>query len=315
MKRSALFTLVLLMSAALAFGQATVTPSGQATTSGVAVPVAPYSPPLLVTPIVHLSTASTLPATNGGAVAAPEPPTAPGIRAEVQYGQPVVYLGVQEPAAEQTTAPATVAGQQPFEMGVTANAGADAASVTAAENDGLNGRTLGEVARELRGQMQNANAKVYTNSDVNAMPNAGGITGTTASNAQQQNPSNGSYPVGENGVIRQNGPAIASPQNPNSNAAPQQPATEQNPQAQPMNQAAPPANNQPPQKPSAGTVPPQQTAAAQAPPNPADQNAAASQSQSQQENSQKTLPKSASLLPLIALVGAGATVAGLMARK
>lgn len=297
MKRSALFTLVLLMSAALAFGQAVVTPSGQATTAGVAVPVVPYSPPLLVTPIVHLSTASTLPASNGGAVAASEPPTAPGIRAEVQYGQPVVYLGAPQPAPESNTAPTTVAGQQPFEMGVTANAGTAGENAATAENDGLNGRSLGEVARELRGQMQNANAKVYTNSDVNALPNAGGITGTTANNAQQQNPSDGSYPVGENGVIRQN--AIAAPQNPNGNAAPQQPATEQ-----------------PPQKPSAGTVPPpHQTAEAQVPPNPADQNAAAEQATPQQENSKKTLPKSASLLPLIALVGAGATVAGLMARK
>ncbi|MGH9524761.1 MAG: hypothetical protein ACRD3E_19735, partial [Terriglobales bacterium] len=89
MKRSALFTLALLITAVLAFGQTAVTTSGQATTAGVAIPVVPFSPPLLVTPIVHLSTASTLPGSNNGAVAAPEPPTAPGIRAESQYGQPV----------------------------------------------------------------------------------------------------------------------------------------------------------------------------------------------------------------------------------
>jgi len=301
MKRSALFTLALLTIAALAFGQAVVTSSGQATTAGVTVPVAPIvSPPLLVTPIVHLSTASTLPASSGQAVAAPEPPTAPGIRAEIQYGQPVVYLGNSQPVAPEQ-APVNAAGnagQQAFDMGVTGTG-------TQAENNGLDGRSLGDIARQLRQGAQNTNAKVYTNSDVNALPSAGGITGTSA-NATAQN---STYPIGQNGVITQGAPAIATPQNPNGNAAPQQPATEQNPQAQPMNQPAPP------QKPSAGTIPPtQQTAQAQAPPNPADQNAESTERQSSGK-SQQTLPKSASLLPLIALVGAGATIAGLMSRK
>ena len=316
MKRSALFTLALLMTAALAFGQAAVTPSGQATTAGVAIPIAPVSPPLLVTPIVHLSTASTLPGSNNGAVAASEPPTAPGIRAEIQYGQPVMYVTAPQTAPAESanaSSPGTSNNQAAFDMGVTSNGGAVVA------DNGLNGQSLGEVARQLRQNMQNANAKVYTNSDVNAMPNAGGITGMASNASPQQPPSDGAYPVGDNGVIRQNGQAVASPQNPNGNATPQQPATEQpartNEQTQPRSPFAPPMNAQPPQKPSAGTPPPQQMSQARVPANPADQNAASAQDSSQQENSKKTLPKSASLLPLIALVGAGATVAGLMARK
>lgn len=325
MKRSALFTFALLMSAVLAFGQAVVTPSGQATTAGVAVPVVPYSPPLLVTPIVHLSTASTVPGATGGSVAAAEPPTAPGIRAEIQYGQPVVYMGGQPSPTEQATAPAMSAGaatgEAVFNSGVTANGGI-------ASDNGLNGRSLGEVARELRQRMQNTNAKMYTNSDVTSMPNAGGITGTAMSVPPQQFPPNGAYPVAENGVIRQNGQqmnggqAVAEPQNPSGNATSTQPATEQrNPfspqQAEPANPATPatPGSNSQQPKPSAGTPPPPQISQAQVPPNPADQNAAAQQAQPQQEKPQKTLPKSASLLPLIALVGAAATVAGLMARK
>ncbi|MGH9522985.1 MAG: hypothetical protein ACRD3E_10675, partial [Terriglobales bacterium] len=214
----------------------------------------------------------------------------------------VVYVGAPQTVAPESAnaAPSVANGQAAFDMGVTSNGGA------VVESNGLNGRSLGEVARDLRQRMQNANARVYTNSDVNAMPNAGGITGSASNVSPQQFPANGTYPVGENGVIRQNGQAVGSPENPTGNAMPTQPATEQ---PQPMNQPAPAINPQ--QKPSAGTPPPPQMSQAHAPANPADQNAPARESQ---ENSKKTLPKSASLLPLIALVGAGATVAGL-ARK
>jgi hypothetical protein len=329
MMRSVLFTLVLLMISALAFGQAVVTPSGVATSNGIAIPVAPVSPPLLVTPIVHLSNAPTEPSPSGiSALAAPQSPTAPSSRAEIEYGQPTaIYLTQPSPVEPASVAPSSAPAATPPQVDLGVNS-----SAAIAVSDGQNGRSLGEIARQMRQNMQNANAKLYTNSDVEQLPTAGGITGTTASVPPQQFPPNGEYPVGNNGVIEQNGQpmgqAIATPGNSaanNGGTATEQPLPAQPPaNQQPMNQAptsAPPNNTQPeqqpaPQKPSAGTIPPPQTSQAEVPANPADQNAAAAPSNAPaNQPTHGSLPKSASLLPLIALVGAGATIAGLMARK
>lgn len=330
MKRSALFTIALLLISGLAFGQATITPSGQATTSGAAVPAAPIvSPPLLVTPSVHLSNAPTQPSITGAsALTQPQVPTTPSSRADIEYGQPAAVI-VPETAQAMEATTSTVAGSAPaqpaFTMGVNSSA--------ATPSDGLHGQSLGEIARQLRGNMQNANAKMYTNADVQNLPAAGGITGAATASASTQ--PNGTYPVGNNGVIMQNGQplaggqAVATQQNPGANSTGvAQPATEQNQpatsnqQTQPgtMNALPPQPEQQtaPPQKPSATVPPPQQMAQAETPRNPADQNASASSAHNERQpanNPQQTLPRSASLLPLIALVGAGATVAGLLARK
>lgn len=337
MKRSALFIIALLLISGLAFGQAVVTPSGQATTGGALVPVAPVvSPPLVVTPSVHLSNAPTQPSMSGAsALTVPQQPAAPSSRADISYGPPAAIIVPETTGTEAVTSAPSTTGTETapaFTMGVNSAA-------AEGQSNGLNGRSLGEVARQLRQNTQNQNAKMYTNDDVEKLPTAGGITGgTTAGVSPQQFPPNGSYPMGNNGVIMENGrplaggQAVGTSQNPAANTSGvAQPATEQNEQPatnQPaqsgtMN-ALPPQPQQetaPPQKPSAVTPPPpQQMAQANVPPNPAQQNAAAPRSNARSEqpanNSQpQKLPKSASLLPLIALVGAGATVAGLMARK
>ena len=88
-------------------------------------------------------------------------------------------------------------------------------------------------------------------------------------------------------------------------------------ETQPANPPAVQQNSQPQQtspfsKPSAApSTPPRQMSQATTPPNPADQNAAANEP----AGTQRTLPKTGSLLPIIAIVGLGATAAGLLSRK
>jgi hypothetical protein len=162
-------------------------------------------------------------------------------------------------------------------------------------SDGLNGRSLGEIARENRQRMQNANARTFTNADVAKAANSGGMAGAATSAA------NASYP-GDNGVINSNGVAVDNSSQAGV-AAPQ-------PGATPGQANVPPATEQKPS--AAGSVPPQ-SAQAQTPANPADQNAAANNAANQSE--QRTLPKSGSFLPLVAVVGIAATAAGLLSRK
>jgi len=281
MKRCVLFIITLTLISTLAVAQAVVTPSGQATMGGVAVPVAPLnSPPQVTAPLIHLGNAATVPA---GSPANPnaEPPSAVPIRTEIDLGPETIYLGQPNVAANSanvvnTAAPA--AGH--VDLGVNSNA---AVSVS----DGTNGRSLGDIARENRQRMQGANARTFTNADVQRMAGAGGVSGIAT------NPANNAYPP-DNGVINSNG-AVAVPANT---------ATEQN-----VPQATPPATEQN-QKPSAATPPPQM-AQAQTPANPADQNGQANA----QENNQRTLPKSGSPLPLLAVLGVVAGGAGLVVRK
>jgi len=280
MKRCVLFIITLTLISTLAVAQAVVTPSGQATMGGVAVPVAPLnSPPQVTAPLIHLGNAATVPA---GSPANPnaEPPSAVPIRTEIDLGPETIYLGQPNVAANSanvvnTAAPA--AGH--VDLGVNSNA---AVSVS----DGTNGRSLGDIARENRQRMQGANARTFTNADVQRIAGAGGVSGIAT------NPANNAYPP-DNGVINSNG-AVAAPNT----------ATEQN-----VPQATPPAMEQN-QKPSAATPPPQM-AQAQTPANPADQNAQANAP----ENNQRTLPKSASPLPLLALLGFGAIVIGFAVRR
>ncbi len=292
MKRWVLFTLTFTLVSTVAAAQAVVTPYGQATTGGIAVPVAPYvSPPLVTTPLMHLSNAATLPPTNTAAVSLtsppPEPPSAVPIRPEIDLGPETVYVGppwrgTDNSAANTAASPVTFMGRHYVDLGV--NSGG-----AMAFNDGTSGRSLGEIARENRQRMQGVNARTFTNSDVEHMAGAGGVSGIAT------NPSNNAGYPADNGVINSSG-AIAAPTNPPAQNAPQ---------------ATPPATEQ---KPSAA-VPPHEMTQAQTPANPADQNAQSNAASANQQGNQRTLPKSASPLPLIALGGFTATIAGLLARK
>lgn len=290
MKRCVLFTLTLTLISTLAVAQAVVTPYGTATQQGAAVPVAPVSPPLVTTPIMHLGNAPTTPGTSTAAVSlpgsTPEPPSAVPIRPEISLGPETIYVGPAGAnpanAANEANTTVIVNGRQVFDRGVNSNA-----AMTL--DDGTHGRPLGDIARDNRQRMQNANAKTFTNADVERMAGAGGITGIATNSA------NNGYPS-DNGVI-------------NINAAPGAVAAPSNPVAPPTTEQSTPPSNQ---KPSAATPPPQEMAQAQTLANPADQNA---QAGTAQNTEQRTLPKAASPLPLIALIGLTATLSGFFIRK
>src|SRR5690349_12688354 len=97
MKRWILFTITLTLISTLALAQAVVTPSGQATTQGAAVPVAPASPPLVTTPLIHIQDVPTPTVPPTGATNStaeqPKPPEPVAIRPEITLGPANVYAG------------------------------------------------------------------------------------------------------------------------------------------------------------------------------------------------------------------------------
>lgn len=285
-------------------GQTGVAASGVASGTAVAVPA-------MVTPLVHLGVASgqvgassATPGNMAGATnstLANVPAPAPiGIVTEVQNAVPVGVQGASNGAATNTIY--VVNGRTLLDRGV-ANSGA------VAGDDGTHGRSLGEIARDLRQQNQNLNARTFTNADVQRVANSGGGMSGAATAAAGNN---SGYPA-NNGVINPN--AVAQPTGSTGAAT----GTTQGGVAQPSAPAptnennVPPADNAQPQKPSAAA--PHEMAAMQAPANPAEQAAQQQATDNSGNNGeQRTLPKSGTLLPLIALVGVAATAAGLLAR-
>ena len=73
MKRCFLLMVTLILVSTLAAAQAVVTPSGQATQQGAAVPAAPVSPPLVTTPLMHLGNAPTTSGTSTAAITSTSP--------------------------------------------------------------------------------------------------------------------------------------------------------------------------------------------------------------------------------------------------
>jgi hypothetical protein len=321
MKRWALLIVTLTMISTLVVAQAVITPSGQATTQGAAVPAAPAaSTPLVATPLIHLGTP---PAANGASNATtgnnagavnqtidmPHPPTEVQIRPEISFGQTAVYV---QPATssnsenENNTAAnaSQPTGRQAVNLGVS-SAGA------VPFDDGTNGRSLGDIARANRQRSQNANARSFTNADVARVSGAGGVSGIATSQA------NSGYP-GDNGVI--NSGAIATSTSTEAGTATPPAINAGSTNVPPANQPAMPVTSQPSneqqpqQKPSAAPAP-HEMSQAQTPSNPADQNAAKTSAPPDQDNEQHTLPKGGSFLPLMAIVGVGATAAGLLSRR
>jgi hypothetical protein len=243
---------------------------------------------------MHLGNAPTTSGTSTAAITstspAAEPPSGVPIRPEIDFGPQVVYVGPPTPNVENNNANSANAGSGNGRQMVNLGVHSDSAMLA---DDGTHGRSLGDIARDNRQRMQGANARSFTNADVQRMAGAGGVSGIAT------NPANNAYPP-DNGIINSNGIAT---QNGVASSTNVPPANEQN--AQPASPfTAKPAN----EKPSAATNPPEM-AQAQTPANPADQNAAPSTTE------QRTLPKSASPLPLLALAGLTATIAGLLARK
>lgn len=301
--------------------QTLVQPGGLSTNTGTAVIFAPPSVPLAVTPELHLSTvnpalgASSATAGNfAGAVnSTAEMPVPPRIITTVPLfstaGASVVQtLPPQETAGEASAPPSTAAGTgatvfagapvlgagnnaAPFDRGV----GPGDMLVTGGSTEG---KSLAEIARENRQRESAANARVYTNDDINRINiqpgvTLGGMSGAAigAGNATQQPPSGGM-------------PVVAQP---STNA----------PANRGVSRPVPPSDNPPRSEvvPRSPFSPPQarrEIAQANPPANPADQNAPAPGNQSR--NGQRQLPSAGSILPMMALVGFLAAGAGLLSR-
>lgn len=179
----------------------------------------------------------------------------------------------------------------------------------------INGKSLGEIAREMRQHPNGTNARVYTNTDLNNL--GGGMTGA-ASTAAQDNWS------GNNGVINPEGqpaqPAMAAPQN--NEPTPQ---GQRSPFAPPITQSTPEPNTAPEPEirpfarrgePAGGE--PVQMAQANPGNSPLSAQAAPSDSgrsrQSAKPTSDNELPHSASRLPLLGVLGLFTVTMGIFVR-
>ena len=235
-------------------------------------------------------------------------------------------MQAQTPAAENQN-PAATSGRlnaqaaQPFNMGV-------ATISTNPFESGLNGtdgKSLGEIAREMKQKQQNANAKTFTNADIdklNGTQGSGGISGAaTASNTNSEWPAN-------NGVITPGSAnsqgAIAAPSSPapsqgNSPFAPRMPEntpsnTTPIPPANAPQANAKPSASQPYEmaqnNPANAGIPQDngQTSTA------ADQNAAPADQSAGNAAQSRTLPKTASRLPLLGVLGFVSISMGLFVR-
>ncbi len=296
-------------------------PNGLSTNTGTAVIIAPPSAPLLVTPEVHLTTV--VPAAPGATSATPgnvagatssstNMPVQPRLQTTVPEYATSGATVTQTPGPQATTAPVTTSTTV---GGATITTGTPGTGVIVVNNQNLpldlgvgtptavgafgntGGRSLGEIAREMRSREAGANAHVYTNQDIqriNQQPavTIGGMSGAAvgAGNATQQQPS-GNMPV-----VSQ----------PTTNPQPNQGVSQPVPQNPPQSEAVPPSLGQTPR----------QMAQANAPANPAEQDAQSNENATTgaTRSSGRQLPPSGSILPLMAVFGFLAASAGLLAR-
>ncbi len=295
--------------------------NGLSTNTGTAVIIAPPSAPLVVTPEVHLTTVVPSPgATNatpgnvaGAANSTAAMPVPPRLQTTVpQYSMSGASVTQTAPPPENTTTstgatgvtalPTTTAGtpvlvlnnRRYFDLGV-----GTPTAVGAFGNTG--GKSLGEIAREMRQREATANAHVYTNQDIqriNQQPGVviGGMSGAAvgAGTATQPGASSNMPAVSQPTTNQPQTPGVSQPVPPN-----------QNP---PQSQAIPPT--------SLDQTRSTQMAQNNMPPNPAAQNEprAPAPSTGTPQASGRRLPSSASILPLMAVVGVLAAGAGLLAR-
>jgi len=253
---------------------------------------------------------------NGGyATTAPAPAnventaTQLGIPSVPAINTPFAHVGPEAPpqnAVDQSQA-ATTATPSATEV-VPVNLG-----VASAENpDGndTSGRPLGDIAREMKQQAQTANAKTFTNADIQKLEqqNSGGITGATTN----ANATNTEWPA-NNGVITpppaDNGQGtIAAPPS-------QTPSTTGNGPFSPSG-----SNNESTNPPQANAKPSADRPYEMAQNNPSnagipqDNDAANSAPSSASENSSAKLPKTASRLPLLGVLGFFSISMGLFVR-
>ncbi len=288
----------------LSAGQVVVTPSGYATTTGPAVPVAQPGAPLVMTPEITFRTVSPSPvgATNatanniaGATNATITPPVVSASPSVVEYVSPYPtlvgagseYGTVQAPAASAPSGVSTRLAM--FDRG--------AAQFNSAYEIGVPqpDMSLGEVAREWRQKKATTNARTYTNEDINRIqqqygPPGGGVSGTAVNaGTSTTQPATSNEPASSVGAPAP--PPTTTPEN----APPAQPA---------------PAT--PPPQASAPQPPPQQSALATVGAQTQQQSNAQEQAAAPAQDNNGVLPNTASPLPLLVLAGVAAASVGIV---
>ncbi len=264
MARLMILTLLVVSFAAFSPAQVTVTNQGFATTPGPAVPATPVSPPILFAPIVRLDQGQT---------------------------QPMEAMATAQEASNAPTDEQAPAQAQPFNFGV---AQFDSRGMSGGVGQSIDGKSLGDFARELRQKSNsNTNARTYTNSDVERVSQAGGVTGATT---QTNRPDNWTP---NNGVINPQG-QVAQPSVTSPNPAPASNAPFSSPQAQPQNPPPPTPRSALPRSSETGRP-------------------VVQASLKQTENTGNAvadtqLPATATQLPLLGLLGFVSVVAGVFVR-
>jgi hypothetical protein len=257
----------------------------------------------LYAPIVHLGTPpAAVGATNatlGNMAGATNstlevvPVTTPaGPVVEVMNPVPTTMPGQPGTAAVAPGTTAAAGAPAPLNLGVGPAPG------LVAMTSGIDGPNLGEIARTYRQKDATARVRTYTNDDIQRINQQSGGTAGTAINAGTSTTTSPGQPAGTTN------PA-ANPANPSTMTPENTPRT--TPQTQP---AQPQRTPPPPLGASQSSSPPQDaTLMAQAMP---PENA--SQSGGNQAPAAGQLPRTGSLLPIVAVVGLLAAAAGLVAR-
>lgn len=269
--------LTVLALAACSFAQVTVTNTGFATTPGPAVPGTPVSPPIVYTPIIQLGQGPT---------------------------QPITAVAEQPEVTNPTLAPASM--PSPFNFGA---AQFDTSAGSGSVGHDFDGKSLGEIAREQKHRPAPANARMFTNSDIDKLNQTGG---SVSSPSLQANRNDNWTP--NNGVINPAGPANAQP---NAVAAPSQPNQTPTGNQTPF-QPKPQSENYSP----AGIGSDRQPVelAQNNPPAPAQDQEAPSQVQASSSQSEPSpaqasqLPRTASRLPLVGVAGLFSVTMGIFVR-
>ena len=294
----------------LAFGASAqvVVNGGYATTYPVAVPpniantVSTYdipSVPAINTPVAHVGP-------TAEQAAQPQGNLSPAL--------PIVTAGAPENNATQAATPNTTAQSNGFNFGV-ATYPQNPFSTPGA---GTNGESLGQVSRQYKQKGQQVDAKVYTNADIEK------LQGNTYGGAAAIATNNDNWPA-NNGVITQQPvnaepPSVAAPaQNQSTTgtvpgSSPFSPKPESNgtptPQPQSMNQKPSPDHPVEMAQNNSANADIPQNAGQSTPSDNVQSNAAESTS----NNPQKTLPKTASRLPLLGVLGFFSVSVGMFVR-
>jgi len=296
MLRSAFLTATLALGLC-AFAQAQlVNYGGYATTAPTAVN-AQGSPsvPAIQTPVAHVGPQLGTPTQPG------ETPTVNLLAQPVAPAQPEV-IQIQNPnGAGVEVLPSNAAVPQTINLG----AASYSENPFVSGESGTNGQSLGEIAREIKQKDQNLNAKTYTNADIDRMNQATGINNGVTANANSNYPTN-------NGVIT---PPAQQP--PSSIAAPaQNQSTTGNGATTPAPQSNPPQANAKPSAERPYEMAENNPASAGIPQAGTEQNSQTNTSKSAEQNNgdQKSLPKTASRLPLIGVLGFFSIAMGIFVR-